>query len=75
MDRPKPTEDEVKALMIWKMGAGNSAKRFNGEDPIPTKTTVATKDSWKTEPMPAESVLIPMNVIKVIEIWLLSTLL
>ena len=38
MDRPKPTEEEVKALMMWKMGAGNSAKRFNGEDPIPTKT-------------------------------------
>jgi len=62
MDRPKLTEDEVNALMMWKMGAGNSAKRFNGEDPIPTKTKVATKDSWKTEPMPAESVLIPMNV-------------
>ena len=62
MDRPKPTEEEVKALMMWKMGAGNSAKRFNGEDPIPTKTKVATKDSWKAEPMPAESVLIPMDV-------------
>jgi len=62
MVRPKLTEDEVNALMMWKMGAGNSAKRFNGEDPIPTKTKVATKDSWKTEPMPAESVLIPMNV-------------
>lgn len=62
MDRPKPTEEEVKALMMWKMGAGNSAKRFNGEDPIPIKTKVATKDSWKAEPMPAESVLIPMDV-------------
>ena len=62
MDRPKLTEDEMKALMMWKIGAGNSAKRFNGEDPIPTKTKVATKDSWKTETMPAESVLIPMNV-------------
>lgn len=62
MDRPKPTEDEVKVLMMWKMGAGNSAKRFDGEDPIPAKTEVATKDSWKTELMPAESVLIPMNV-------------
>lgn len=44
------------------MGAGNSAKRFNGENPIPAKTEVAKKDSWKTKPMPAEHVLIPMNV-------------
>ena len=28
------------ALLMWKMGAGNSAKRFNGEDPIPAKTKV-----------------------------------
>lgn len=62
MDRPKLTEEEVKAIMMWKMGAGNSAKRFNGENPIPPKTEVATKDSWGTEPMPAESVSIPMNV-------------
>lgn len=62
MDKPKQTEDDVEALLMWKMCAGNSAKRFNGEYPIPTKTKVATKDSWKTEPMPAERVLIPMNV-------------
>ncbi len=62
MDRPKLSEDELKALMMWKMGAGNSAKRFNGEDPIPAKTKVSTKNSWKTEPMPTEHVLIPMDV-------------
>ena len=56
------TSDEMKALQMWKMGAGNSAKRFNGENPIPEKTKVATKDSWKTEPMPEKNVLVPMNV-------------
>lgn len=56
------TGDEMKALQMWKMGAGNSAKRFNGENPIPEKTKVATKDSWKTEPMPEKNVLVPMNV-------------
>lgn len=56
------TGDEMKALQMWKMGAGNSAKRFNGENPIPEKTKVATKDSWKTEPMSEKNVLVPMNV-------------
>lgn len=54
-------DDELKALMMWKMGAGNSAKRFNGEDPIPEKTTMATRESWKTRPMPDKHAIIPMN--------------
>jgi len=58
----QPTTDEMKALQMWKMGTGNPAKRFNGEDPIPTKTEVATKDSWKIEPMPEKNVSIPLNV-------------
>ncbi len=60
--QPLLRTSESNALKMWKMGAGNSAKRFNGENPIPAKTEVATKDSWKTKPMPAEHVLIPMNV-------------
>ena len=56
------TADEMKALQRWKMGAGNSAKRFNGENPIPKKTEVATKDSWKTKLMPEKNVLLPLNV-------------
>lgn len=51
-----------KATMMWVKGAGNSAKRFNGENPIPKKTAVATKESWKIKPMPEKNVLIPMNV-------------
>lgn len=60
--KPKITADQLKALMMWKMGAGNSAKRFNGENPIPTKTTIATADSWKTKPMPESNTVIPMDV-------------
>lgn len=56
------TPDEQKALMMWKMGAGNSAKRFNGENPIPEKKTKATKDSWNIEPMPERNTVIPMDV-------------
>lgn len=53
----------LKALMMWKMGAGNSAKRFNGENPIPVKTVVATKDSWTIMPMPEQHTTIPVGVI------------
>ena len=62
MDSPQLTKDESKALLMWQMGAGNSAKRFNGENPIPPKKEVATKDSWRTLSMPEEHVLIPMDV-------------
>lgn len=67
MDRPKLTEDETKALMMRKMGAGNSAKRFNGENPIPQKTKVATKDTWNIEPMPDSTPLFQwMRVFRVL---------
>ena len=61
MGKPKLTADEIKALQMWKMGAGNSAKRFNGENPIPEKTKVATKDSWNIEPMPEKQTTVPMD--------------
>lgn len=60
MDEPRLTAEEEKALMMWKLGAGNSAKRFNGENPIPEKTKVATKDTWNVEPMPEKRVVIPL---------------
>ena len=34
------TRNGEKALQMWSMGAGNSAKRFNGENPIPKKKEV-----------------------------------
>ncbi len=56
-------QDELgrQALLIWKMGAGNSAKRFNGENPIPVKTKVATKDTWNIEPMPDNHTIILLD--------------
>lgn len=61
--KDQPSPDVLKALMMWKMGAGNSAKRFNGEDPMPVKTVVATKDSWSSKPMPERHTVIPVNVV------------
>lgn len=60
----KPNEistEEKKSLSMWTLGAGNSGKRFNGENPIPEKIEVATKDSWHTEPMPEKHIVIPMD--------------
>ena len=51
-----------KALLMWKMGAGNSAKRFNGENPMPEKEEATTKDSWNIMPMPEQHVVIPMDM-------------
>lgn len=56
------TADQMEAVRMWTMGAGNSAKRFNGEDPIPPKTKVATKDSWKIQPMPDKNTVVILNV-------------
>jgi hypothetical protein len=61
-DRHQPTADQTDALKMWTMGAGNSAKRFKGENPMPKKTKVATKDSWKNLPMPDKKEVIPVNV-------------
>lgn len=61
--KKKPSPEALKALMMWTMGAGNSAKRFNGENPIPAKTEVATKDSWKTLPMPEQHITIPVGIV------------
>lgn len=57
----KMSDDMRKALLLWKFGAGNSAKRFNGENPIPEKTEIATAASWRALPMPEDHVVIPMD--------------
>ena len=59
---PQPTAEQKKALKMWTMGAGNSAKRFSGENPIPPKKEVATKESWTTQPMPDNKIVIPLDV-------------
>ena len=62
MGMPQPTAEQMEVLRMWTMGAGNSAKRFNGENPIPPKSEVATKDRWKILPMPEKNTVIPLNV-------------
>ena len=55
MEKQTAAEDEKKqsqAIMLWKLGLGNMAKLFNGEDPMPKKTKVAKATSWKIKPMP-----------------------
>lgn len=61
--RGKENEDEVSiedALEMWTMGAGNSARRFNMEDPMAEKREVATADTWTIRPL-AQYVTVPQN--------------
>lgn len=46
--------EQQMAIMFWKLANGNVAKILNGEDGMPDKSKVATKDSWQTEPMPSD---------------------
>lgn len=43
--------DISKTLLMWTSGAGDSGRRFNGEDPMPNKTRVATAETWSNKPM------------------------
>ena len=54
--------EQMDAVKMWNMGAGNSAKRFNGENPIPPKTEMATKDSWKNLPMPEMKTSVSLDI-------------
>ena len=40
------SDDEKEALDLWVNGLGNSAKRFAGEDPMPSKRRKASRNSW-----------------------------
>ncbi len=46
---------QMQAIRLWKLGLGNMAKFFNGENPLPSKEIVATKESFNTEPWPEDS--------------------
>ncbi len=61
-DKTNITPDMAKILLMWSIGAGNSAKRFNGENPIPKKTKVATPKNRYLEPMPRQHTTIQMDV-------------
>lgn len=47
---------QFQAMMLWKLGLGHMGKFFNGENPLPDKSNIASKDSWTTEPMPERDV-------------------
>lgn len=47
---------QFQAVMRWKLGLGHMGKYFNGENPLPDKKEIATKDSWNTEAMPDEDI-------------------
>ena len=45
---------EQSVIMLWKLGLGNMGRCFNGENPLPDKTKISTKDLWNTEPWPED---------------------
>lgn len=51
--------DITKTLMMWTSGAGNSGKRFNGENPMPKKKKKAEPGSWN-KPI-KDAITIPQN--------------
>lgn len=61
--RGNEREDEASiedVLKMWTMGAGNSGRRFNMEDPMPEKREKATADSWRIHPLDLY-VAVPQN--------------
>lgn len=54
----------MEGMMRWKLGLGNMARYFNGENPMPGKGETATADSWGIEPMPEDdnAVTVPFNM-------------
>lgn len=45
---------EQGVIMLWKLGLGNMGRYFNGENPLPDKTIIATKDFLNAEPWPED---------------------
>lgn len=48
--------------IAWKMGLGHSGKLFEGKNPIPKKTEIATKHTWKTKKMPEQNVVVNLDM-------------
>lgn len=58
-DIEEESPDITKTLMMWTSGAGNSGRRFNGENPMPKKEKKAVAGSWNKPMMKA--ITIPQN--------------
>lgn len=48
--------NQLKAIMLWKLGLGNMGKYFNGEYAMPSKDKQAKETTWTTDPMPSSHV-------------------
>lgn len=48
--------DQVKAMMLWKLGLGNMGKYLAGEDPMPSKEKRAVVSNFDVKPMPKDYV-------------------
>ena len=58
-DIEEESPDITKTLMMWTSGAGNSGRRFNGENPMPKNEKKAVAGSWNKPMMKA--ITIPQN--------------
>jgi hypothetical protein len=50
----KAQKAQFELIMFWKLSLGDNNKTLTGQDPLPNKDKVATKDSWQIQPMPNE---------------------
>lgn len=48
--------EQVKAMMLWKLGLGDMGKFLSGEDPMPSKVKRATMENCNGKPMPKDDV-------------------
>lgn len=56
--------DQVKAMMLWKLGFGHMGKYFAGEDPMPAKEIRAVAADFDVDPMPEDNVSeVPMHYV------------
>lgn len=44
--------NQFKTMMLWKLGLGNMARYFAGENPLPKKEKATTAASWEIQEMP-----------------------
>lgn len=55
-DNDEFDHDQVKAMMLWKLGFGHMGKYFAGEDPMPSKEKRAVATDFDVNPMPKDYV-------------------
>ena len=63
-DNKKDNEEKLADFgLIWKMGLGHSGKLIEGKNPIPKKTEIATKYTWKNiKKMPKQHIVVNLDI-------------